>query len=253
MTYERELAAAQRWLDEADRTSLKYFGDSVLAEVKDDGTPVTVADRAIEEHLRRSIEKEFHGDDILGEEQGSTGNGSRRWIIDPIDATKNFMRGIPVFGSLLALEHDGELVLGVVSAPALGMRWWATRGRGAFRDGRALRVSDRTSLAEADLCTGNLAHADPALDEAMLALTRRVRRFRAFGDFWGHVLVAQGSVDVMVEFAPLARWDVAAPKIILLEAGGRFAGLDGSDAAEGACVSTNGHLLDEVLGILRAQ
>jgi histidinol-phosphatase len=251
VSYDRELAAAQRWLDEADRTALKYFGDPVLAEVKTDGTPVTIADRAIEETLRRSIEKEFSGDDVLGEEGGATGTGSRRWIIDPIDATKNYVRGIPIFGTLLALEHDGELVVGLASAPALGQRWWATGGGGAFRDGRRISVSDRVALAEAEVTTGSLSYADAGTDEAVLALCRRASRSRAFGDFWGHVLVAQGSMDVMVEFAPLAAWDVAAPKLIVTEAGGRMTNLEGSDAAEGSCLSTNGHLHDEVLALLQ--
>jgi histidinol-phosphatase len=251
VSYDRELAAAHRWLDEADRTALKYFGEAVLAEVKEDGTPVTIADRTIEEALRRSIEKEFSRDDILGEEQGATGSGSRRWIVDPIDGTRNYMRGIPIFGSLLALEHDGELVLGLASGPALGSRWWATRGGGAFRDGRPIHVSDRPTLSEAEVTTGSLSYATPGATDSLLELCRRARRSRAFGDFWGHMLVAQGSMDVMIEFGDLAAWDVAAPKIIVTEAGGKMTDLDGKDASEGSCVSSNGHLHGEVLATLR--
>lgn len=231
---------------------MQHFALSVATEQKADGTPVTIADRAIEALLRERIEREFPGDAIVGEEQGSTGSSTRRWIIDPIDGTKNYARGIPVFATLIALEQDGELVLGMVSAPALGTRWWATRGEGAFCNGAPIRVSTNSSLAAADLCTGGTDWAlqtDQA--HALLAVEAKVRRVRGFGDFWGHMLVAQGSMEIMIEFAPLAEWDIAAPRAIVEIAGGRVTSRDGAPAPRGGdVVATNGALHDEVLALL---
>ena len=186
---------------------------------------------------------------IVGEEQGSSGEGARRWIVDPIDGTKNYARGIPVFATLVALEEDGELVLGMVSAPALGSRWWGTKGEGAFRDGAPIHVSDVRAVKDSDLCTGGTDWAEGRLR----ALESSVRRVRGFGDFWGHMMVAQGSMEIMVEFAPLQPWDVAAPRAVVEMAGGTMTSLDGSERPrDGAVVTTNGLVHDEVLGVLAA-
>jgi len=154
-----------------------------------------------------------------------------------------------VFATLLALEEDGEPVLGFVSAPALGSRWWAARGEGAHHSGARIARSNVTDLASADLVTGG---DDWALVERdrYATLLARARRHRGFGDFWGHMLVAQGSAEVMVEFAPLAPWDIAAPRVIVTEAGGRCTAMDGGPATGGPTVSSNGHLHDEVLALL---
>lgn len=251
MGYERELEAVRRWVDETDRIALDHFRIGVPTELKDDLTPVTEADRAIEQVLRGAIEAEFSGDAILGEEQGASGSGGRRWILDPIDGTKNYCRGIPVFATLIALEDEGALALGMVSAPALGMRWWATRGGGAFRDGERIHVSTTADVAQADVISGGLNWGSARDTEGLLALCVRARRQRGFGDFWGHMLVAQGSAEVMVELAPLEPWDLAAPRAIVEEAGGRVSDLAGNGALSGACVTTNGALHDDVLALLR--
>jgi histidinol-phosphatase len=252
MPYERELDAVQRWLDDTDRIALRDFTVGGAFELKADGTPVTAADREIEQALRGEVERRFPGDAVLGEEQGASGVAARRWIVDPIDGTKNYRRGIPIFATLLALEHNGDLVLGVASAPALGARWWAVKGSGAFRNGEPIRVSTLKELSEAEVASGSLSSIKRAGKlEGFLRLTERAARQRGFGDFWGHMLVAQGSVDVMVE-PEVSVWDLAAPKAILEEAGGRMTSLDGEDRIDaGHCLSTNGVLHDEVLGVLR--
>lgn len=252
MAYERELDAVRRWVEETDRIALDYFRTGVPVELKADATPVTEGDRAVEGALRRAIEAEFPGDAIVGEEHGATGSSARRWIIDPIDGTKNYCRGIPVFATLIALEDDGALALGMVSAPGLSIRWWATRGGGAFRAGEAIHVSTVSDIAEADVVTGGINWADERDAEGLRALCARARRQRGFGDFWGHMLVAQGSAEAMIEFAPLEPWDLAAPRLIVEEAGGTVTSLDGDEhVLSGPCVSTNTHVYHQVLALLR--
>jgi histidinol-phosphatase len=216
--------------DDADALSLPRFRAVDLhVETKPDLTPVTDADKAVERALRERIARERPGDGVLGEEEGDSG-GSIRWIVDPIDGTKNFSRGIPVWATLIALEREGEIVCGVASAPALGHRWWAARGEGAYRDGEQLHVSKIARLEEA---TVSCAYArDLAVFEPL------VWHARGFGDFWQHMLVAEGAVDIAVD-AALARWDVAALEPIVTEAGGRLDALP-----NGQSVSTNGRLHD---------
>lgn len=248
MSYDRELAAALSWADDCDRIALEHFRVGVPAVTKGDGTPVTAADSAIETALRRAIQREFPADAILGEEEGTTGSSPRRWILDPIDGTKNFLRGIPVFGTLVALEDDGRVVLGAVSAPALGARWWAARGAGAFRDGRAIRVSSVADLSQAEVASGGIdSIRGRGLLDGFLALAGRAARQRGFGDFWGHVLVAQGSIEAMVD-PIVAAWDVAALKPIVEEAGGLMTSVEGEDRIDaGSAVTTNRLLHDEIL------
>lgn len=247
-----ELDAMRAWVEETDRIAMAHFRVDVPYERKTDGTPVTEADRAIERMLRERIEAAFPGDAILGEEEGASGDADRVWIIDPIDGTKNFARGIPVFATLLALEVAGEPVAALVSAPALGARWWAVAGIGAFRGDEPIRVSAAATVEDSDVCTGGLDWAEGAgKQDRIVALSTLARRQRGFGDFWGYMLVAQGSVEAMVEFAPLAVWDVAACKCIVRAAGGRFTDVAGNDAVrEGAVVATNGLVHDEVLTLL---
>ena len=190
---------------------------------------------------------------MIGEERGSTGTGPRRWVLDPIDGTKGYARGIPVWASLVALEHEGTPVVGVVSAPALGSRWWAARGEGAFRDGEPIRVSQVARVEDAHLAYDEVsAFEAEGTADAFLALARRCWRSRGFGDFWSHVMVADGSIDIAVEVGGLGVWDLAAPMVVVQEAGGTFTDLRGDARADGGDVlSTNGLLHAEVLAALR--
>jgi histidinol-phosphatase len=222
-------------------------------ETKPDLTPVTEADRAAEQEIRAVLARARPGDAVLGEEMGDAPPGApRRWIVDPIDGTKGYARGLPVWATLLALECGGELVLGVVSAPALGTRWWARRDGGTFRNGALVRVSDVARIEDAQLSYSDVAYfAAAGIGDEFLALARRCWRTRAFGDFWSHVLVADGSVDIAVEVGGLALWDVAALVPIVEEAGGRLTDLAGDVRADaGDVVVTNGHLHAAVLAAL---
>ena len=232
-----DLAYALELADAADTLTLPRFRASDLrVETKPDLTPVTDADRATERLLRERIARDRPGDSVLGEEEGDDG-GLIRWILDPIDGTRNFSRGIPVWATLIALERDGQIVCGVVSAPALGRRWWAARGEGAFANGSAIGVSSVGTLAEASVsCTygRDLAQVEPFVWHA-----------RGLGDFWQHMLVAEGALEAGID-APLALWDHAALEPIVLEAGGRLG------EVRGQFVSTNGLLHDELLAVLNA-
>jgi histidinol-phosphatase len=226
-----DLELALSLADGADAIALPRFRASDLrVETKPDLTPVTDADRAVERALRERLARERPGDGVLGEEEGGAGGDAVRWVLDPIDGTKNFSRGIPLWATLIALERDGTVVCGVVSAPALGHRWWAARGEGAFRDGERLRVSGVGALADA---TVSCSYADD-----LAALEPRVRHARGFGDFWQHMLVAEGAVELAVD-AELARWDVAAVEAVVVEAGGRV------ESWRGRTVSSNGLVADE--------
>jgi histidinol-phosphatase len=217
-------------------------------ETKPDLTPVSEADRAVETALRDRLARERAGDAILGEEYGVTGDGDRRWIVDPIDGTKSYVRGVPAWATLLALEIDGEMVVGVASAPALSRRWWAARGGGAFADGDPIRVSEVRQLEDAHVCAPNERYFEAqGLDAGWRAIARRAWRPVGFADFWGHMLVAEGAADAMIE-PILSLWDVAALRPIVEEAGGRLSDLSGDGWADDApCVTTNGLLHDEVL------
>ncbi|HEX2192410.1 MAG TPA: histidinol-phosphatase [Acidimicrobiales bacterium] len=249
-----DLELALELADEADALTVARFRAADLAvDTKPDLTPVSEADRAVEERLRHQLTRARPDHGVLGEEMGEqSGSGTGwRWVLDPIDGTKNYVRGVPVWATLIALQTGDETVLGVVSAPALGRRWWAARGEGAFADGGPIRVSAVGTLADASLSYASLAGWEAAgRGEAFLALTRRFWRTRAYGDFWSHVLVAEGAVDVAAE-PEVTLWDLAALQVIVEEAGGRFTDLAGnSTAAGGSAVSSNGRLHDEVLAAL---
>ena len=251
-----DLQLALELADLADAVTLERFRASdLVVETKPDLTPVSEADRAVEQLLRKRIAEERPAHAVLGEEFG-VGNGpaaTTRWIVDPIDGTKNYVRGIPVYATLIALERDGALSVGVASAPALGRRWWAARGAGAFADGVPLRVSRVAKLEDAQLGHSSVSSwADHGLTERFLELERRCWRGRGFGDFWTHMMVAEGACDVAAE-PEVSLWDVAAVQVIVEEAGGRFTSLAGLPRADGgSAVSSNGLLHDEVLGILGA-
>jgi histidinol-phosphatase len=232
--------------DEADALSLPRFRAVDLhVETKPDLTPVTDADRAVERALRERIARERPGEAVLGEEEGDEG-GDVRWIVDPIDGTKNFSRGIPVWATLIALERDGVVVCGVASAPALGHRWWAARGEGAYRDGERLAVSRIARLEEATVSFSRSGLDDPRT----IGLALAAWHAQPFSDFWAHLLVAEGGVDVAAEHV-MNVWDNAVLQVIVEEAGGRFTDLRGDARIDGGnAVSTNGLLHDEVLARL---
>jgi histidinol-phosphatase len=236
----------------------RFRAHDLHVETKPDLTPVSEADRAVETALRERLAADRSDDGVLGEEMGEIGTGSpRRWIVDPIDGTMSYVRGVPAWATLLALEADGVLVLGVVSAPALNRRWWGAKGLGAFADGDPIRVSEVHALEDAHVIapneryfeSGNRARA-PGLADGWRAIARKAWRPVGFADFWGHMLVAEGAADVMVE--PILNiWDVAALRPIVEEAGGMLSDLSGSGWADDApCVTTNGVLHDEVLAML---
>jgi histidinol-phosphatase len=248
-----DLALALALADVADGIALARFrADDLVVDTKPDLTPVTEADRAVEQALRGILAERRPGDHVLGEEFGGAVSArGRQWIIDPIDATKNYVRGVPVWATLIALAVDGAALVGVVSAPALARRWWAAPGAGAWVRGpegqRPLRVSAVGDLADASLSfSDGLGWAPGALE----SLTGVVWRARAYGDFLSHLLVAEGSVDVAAE-PELNVWDVAALIPLVEQAGGRITGYDGSPAlTAGSGVTTNGLLHEQVLGLL---
>ncbi len=252
-----ELAAA------ADAISMRHYRDPATpARRKADGTYVTPGDTGVEALLRERIGERFPEHAILGEEEGAAlGEGAAaRWILDPIDGTHNYMRGIPIWATLIACERDGAVEVGVVSAPALGTRWWAARGAGAYRapleGGRAgeverIHVSDIETIAEAQLLCGELVETIEHWPGAR-ALLRDCWRERALGDFWGFCLVAEGAAEVMFDGVDLHPWDVAALIPIVEEAGGRFTDIEGATTTEaGPRIASNGRLHDEVLQRLR--
>jgi histidinol-phosphatase len=215
-------------------------------------TLVSDVDTDIERRLRNRIAAARPGEVVVGEELGPDDvRAGARWILDPIDGTHNYIRGIPIFASLIALEREGSLVASVASAPALGRRWWAARGEGAFADGRTIQVSGINALGEATLSCADLFDAErPEFVDRLAALGRRCWRTRGFGDFWQHCLVAEGAIEITIE-PDLALWDIAAVKLIVEEAGGRVTDLEGDPALRpGPTVSTNGLLHDEVLDLL---
>ena len=245
----RDLEFALELADVADSISRPRFRARDLAiDTKPDLSPVTDADRAVERALRERIESERPGEAVLGEEEGSVGAGPVRWILDPIDGTKNFSRGIPIWATLIAREHDGEVELGVASAPGLGRRWWAERGSGAFADGERIHVSGVRRMDDAVFSfTRESLFAERG---AALDLVRRAWHARTFSDCWQHLLVAEGSVDAAID-PGLNAWDIAALRVIVEEAGGRSTDFAGGRALDGgSLVSSNALLHDEVLAAL---
>lgn len=257
--YTDDLRLAHVLADDADSiTQARFRALDLHVMSKPDLTPVTDADAAVEESIRRTLSRVRSRDAITGEEQGSSGHSQRRWIIDPIDGTKNFVRGVPVWATLIALSVDDEVVLGVVSAPQLQRRWWASTGHGAWT-GRSLlkatecRVSDVRRLEDASLSYSSLSGWDERgrLDD-FVSLTRRCWRTRAYGDFWSYMLVAEGAVDLAAE-PELEVYDMAALDIIVREAGGSFTSLNGSPGPWGGnALASNGHLHDAALAFLGA-
>jgi histidinol-phosphatase len=250
-----DLALALELADSADVLTMSRFrANDLQVSRKPDTTHVTEADHAAEELIRAGLQRARPADAVLGEEFGTRGGGHRRWIIDPIDGTANYVRGVPIWATLIALEEDGELRMGVVSAPALHTRWYAARGEGAFAGERPISVSKVEDLADAQLCYSDIASWTHFRTSAqpMIDLLHHVWRARGVGDFLQHMLVAEGGADAAVE--PVVNlWDLAPLLVIVEEAGGRFTNLEGERTADGgSAVSSNGLLHDAVLDALSA-
>lgn len=247
-------AFAHHLADLADAITLPAFHRGVSVEAKSDGTPVTATDREVEATLRAAIAERFTDHAVLGEEDGRVGAvDAPTWVVDPIDATRNFASGVPVFATLVAFAVDDRPLVGVVSAPALRTRWDGIADGPARQDGRAIRVSDTSSLAAATVSFGGLDYFDARASlEVVGRLARSTARQRGFGDFWQHCLVASGAIDVAVE-AEVSRWDLAAVKVVVEAAGGRLTDLTGVDTDDGgSAVTTNGHLHEAVLHTIGA-
>jgi len=257
MTVEDDLALAHELADAADAHTLdRFLAVDLVVRAKPDLTPVSDADTAVEQAIRTTLAARRPSDAVLGEEDGESGTGPRRWVVDPVDGTKNFVRGVPVWATLIALQEDGEVTVGVISAPALGRRWWAARGHGAHTGGslataRSLRVSAVGELADASVAYSSLTGWEQqGRLPGLLRLSREVWRTRAYGDFWSHMMVAEGAVDASFE-PEVSLWDLAALHVVVEEAGGRFTDLDGERGpAGGSVVCSNGLLHDEVLHAL---
>lgn len=252
-----DLALALALAADADLISLDRFrAVDLVVTTKPDRTPVTDADQAVERSIRSGIEAARPTDSILGEEYGTVGDSRRQWIIDPIDGTANFLRGVPIWGTLISLAVDGVPVVGVVSSPALGKRWWAAIGDGAWSQAtgeraRQIRVSAVSELADASLSYNNITGwDDEGRLEAIVGLTRAVWRSRAIGEMWSYMLLAEGAIDIVGEY-DLKPYDMAALIPIITEAGGRFTSVDGVDGPwSGSALATNGTLHDRVIGYL---
>lgn len=256
-----DLDLARELADIASSIALRYFARNPETSVKQDGTLVTIADREIEQNIRDRLSAVRPHHAVLGEEEGMIGDPEGPvWIIDPIDGTNNFAAGIPIFATLIALRAGGRTEIGVASAPALGERYEAVRGGGARMNGQKIRVSEVSTLAEATVCFGSTKRMIKMGFGAQLnEILAGSRRDRGFGDFWGHMLVARGAVEIMAE-PSLAIWDVAALEVIVEEAGGKTTGFTGNPYPESrlltkegdpSCLSTNGLIHEEMVLMLK--
>ena len=233
----------------AGRSTLAHFGTPFAVEYKADQSPVTIADRTAESLIRSAIASRYPTDAILGEEEGESGNSSRRWVIDPIDGTRSFVAGVPLYATLLSLEVDGEPQLGVIYFPALEEMFYAERGFGAFRNGRAIRVSPISRLEDATVLTGNPKHflAGP-FRTAYETVIGRAQVARNWGDAYGHALVACGNAHAMID-GIVAHYDVSSVKVLIEEAGGRFSEITGGTGLGPSALSTNGALHPKLLAL----
>jgi histidinol-phosphatase len=242
--------------DLADTITLPRFRSVDLrVDSKSDGTPVTDADKRAESSIRQALRERRPDHAVVGEEFGADGDSDWRWYIDPIDGTKNFSRGVPVWATLIALRRGETPMCAVVSAPALRRRWWASRGDGAHDEaGVRLHVSNIAALDDAYVsCTDIRDFETTGHDAAFRSLVSRCRHVRAFGDFWSHMLVAEGAIDVGIEPVVNA-WDVAAVQLIVEEAGGRFSDFDGAPSIDsGNAVASNGLLHEQVLALMQSR
>ncbi len=238
-------------VDKAADILKKCFGNVSVFEIKEDRSPVTVVDKEVETVIRETIRKTFPDHEFLGEEFGKSDfkKSNYLWIIDPIDGTNNFIRGIPVFGIELALMKDEELILGVSSAPMLKELMWAEKGKGSYLNGEKIKVSTVRNLNEAFISYGNFVHFENSQRMDQLSnLVKETMGHRGFGDFWAYHLLSQGKIDIVAE-ARIKIWDIAAMKVIVEEAGGRMTSFEGDpiDKNISNVVATNGLLQNQVL------
>lgn len=250
--FESELDFARELADRAAVMTLSYFQHDMKVRQKADQTPVTEADLRVEAMIREEIGRHFPGDGVLGEEGGGEDGDDRLWIVDPIDGTKNYVAGIPVWGTLIALAMEGRPVVGLIDCPAIGERYEAVREEGARMNGKPIHVSEVATLSEALVLTGSVgAWMATPYRKSYIDLFHRARQDRGFGDAWGHMLVARGAADVMVD--PMPRiWDTAAVQVVVKEAGGRMSALDAGPLRDGeAVLTTNGLLHGEVVSLFR--
>jgi histidinol-phosphatase len=246
--YEQGIEFARR----AGKVALGYFDKGVAVETKGDESPVTIADREAEKCLRQAISAAFPGDGFLGEEFGDTpGTTGFRWIMDPIDGTRSFVRGIPLWGTMVGLEHNGELVAGMIDCACQGATWHALRGHGAYRNETRIRVSSVKEMPKANLFYSGLNwFVKAGREKQFLELVRRTERQRGYGDWYGFMLAAQGAGEAMIEYGVHA-WDVAAVVPIVEEAGGKFSNWDGGlDIFKPDVIASNGVLHAELLAVL---
>jgi histidinol phosphatase-like enzyme (inositol monophosphatase family) len=244
------LDAAVEIAREAGELTLRWFrARDLVVDSKADGTPVTAADRAAERLVRERLHERFPADGVLGEEEAeATGTSGRRWIVDPVDGTKAFARGVPLYSTLLALDDEHGPAVGVIVLPAMGQAVYAGRGLGCWADGAPARVSTTAALDDAWLTASSYSHWD---DHALLGVKHAGCHLRTWGDGYGYALVATGRMDAMVD-PTVERYDIAAMPVVIAEAGGRFTGIDGAPgAAGGSGVATNGLLHDDLLAVLR--
>jgi len=237
---------------QAGRSTLAHFQNGVQFEAKADDTPVTVADKYAERMLRELINKHYPGEAILGEEEGMTGVGDDRWVIDPIDGTKSFICGVPLYATLLSYEVAGEPIIGACYFPALDDLLFAEKGGGAFWNGRPTRVSEKTSLKGAVIASsGYLGLTKRGLLDGYLKMVEQCMAARTWCDAYGHALVATGRVDMMID-ATVSRWDISSVALIVREAGGRFTDLQGKEQLDDNALSTNAILHDEIVEVLNS-
>lgn len=249
------LEAALEAVRQAGETIMKYYDGGVAVDIKSDDSPVTVADREAEETIRQFLAGKFPEHRFIGEEFGAEDlkPGDYAWIIDPIDGTKNFIRGIDLWATLLALWHDGDVQVGVINIPTTGECLYAEKGTGAFLDGTPLHVSAVTHLNESYMSYGSVKYfSQTGKERQLLALGEKLRWARGVGDCWSYSWLAQGKIDIMAE-AKVKIWDIAPMKVIIEEAGGRVTQLDGSPVDLGATtvLATNGVLHESIVGAFR--
>jgi histidinol-phosphatase len=257
-----DLQLALQLADIADAITMPRFrAEDLQVETKPDLTPVTESDKAVELAIRERLQAVCPGDAVIGEEFGGSEVGGaggsdgapasgRVWILDPIDGTKSYVRGMPTWSTLIALQIDGEMAVGVVAMPALGRRWWASRGGGAFADGKRLRVSNVASLSDTQMAYGGIEDWDAlGATDRLLELVRACWRTRGVGDAWQYMLVAEGIAEIGLD-PEVSIWDIAAVAVIVEEAGGRFTDLDGERGEWSSSLATNGLVHEEALKIL---
>lgn len=240
---------ALEWIKPIGKSTLNWFEKGTDIEWKSDQSPVTIADKEAEQSLRDAISKHFPGDGLLGEEFGDEpGSTGFRWIIDPIDGTRSFTRGIPLWGMLVGLEFNGSMVAGIAHAPALCKTWHAARGEGAFVDSRRIRVSDKSDLSKGQVYYSGLKWFRQAgVEDGFIQLSHDCPQLRGFGDFYGFALIAQGSGEAMVEYGVKA-WDIAALFPIVEEAGGQMSNWSGTtDLSRSDVLASNGLVHQKVL------